>query len=63
MIKTQFTAVTIDRFIKLKFGDNQAEFARAMSVTPQAVTKWINGKWIVANGQLYSPTRENDALN
>jgi DNA-binding transcriptional regulator YdaS (Cro superfamily) len=62
MIKTQFTAVTLERHIKLKHGGKKSAFAESVGVKPQAVTKWINAKWIVADGRLYSPMREHEAL-
>ena len=62
MNKPQVTAITLDRHIKLKHGNNKASFAEAVGVKPQAVTKWINAKWIVADGRLYSPRREHEAL-
>jgi hypothetical protein len=33
-------------------------FAEAQGVTPQQVTKWINGGYVVDSGVLYSPRRE-----
>ena len=63
MIKTQFAAVSLSRYIKLKFNGNKAAFARHMGVLPQQVTKWINGGWLVADEQLYSPRREVNKEN
>lgn len=62
MNRPQVTAITLERHIKLKFGNNKALFARCMLVNDTQVTKWINGKWIVADGRLYSPRREHEAL-
>lgn len=36
----------------------QVEFANAMGVNRQQVTKWVNGGWIVVDGILYAPKRE-----
>ncbi|MGP3141444.1 hypothetical protein [Serratia nevei] len=49
-------------YIQKNFGGNQSEFARAMDVTPQQVTKWIKGDWIVVDGKLYSPRTFNRRL-
>lgn len=35
----------------------KADFARSEGVKPQQVTKWLNGKFIVVKGVLYSPRR------
>jgi len=58
MNKSQFAVVTIDRYIKLKFNGNKAKFARSQGVTPQQVTKWINGNWFIGGGLVLSPKRE-----
>lgn len=42
-------------YIAAYFGGNKAAFARHMNKTPQQVTKWVNGGWIVVNHMLYSP--------
>ena len=62
MNKPQVTAITLERHIKLKFGNNKAEFARSMGVLDTQVTKWVRDNWIVADGRLYSPKREHEAL-
>ena len=33
----------------------RAEFARSQRVAPQQVNKWLAGRWLVIEGQLYSP--------
>ncbi|WP_239670867.1 hypothetical protein [Vibrio variabilis] len=48
----------LEQFIERHFEGNQSWFARHMDVERQAVTKWINGGWIVVGGRLYSPKRE-----
>lgn len=49
-------------YIKEKHDGNQSEFARAMNVTPQQVTKWIKGEWIMDDNKLYSPRKSNIRL-
>ena len=55
-------------YIKQHHNGNKAAFARSQStpekeVFPQAVTKWINAKWIVVDGQLYSPKRKIETVS
>lgn len=45
-------------YINEHHNGNKAEFARSQGVQPQALNKWVNAKWIVLNGVLYSPRRE-----
>ncbi|MDW5499747.1 helix-turn-helix domain-containing protein [Pseudomonas lundensis] len=52
----------IINYINESFGGNQSEFARAMDVSPQQVTKWIKGDWIIVDGKLYSPRTFNRRL-
>ncbi|WP_129934435.1 hypothetical protein [Serratia proteamaculans] len=49
---------TLLGYIEFYHDSNQADFARHMGVTPQQVTKWIGGGWIVVNHQLFSPKRD-----
>ncbi|PQQ35668.1 hypothetical protein C6H68_23910 [Photorhabdus luminescens] len=49
--------MTLTQYIDCYFGGNQSKFALHIHVTPQQVTKWIDGNWIVVNGILYSPKR------
>ncbi|HBE9079103.1 hypothetical protein ABQ313_21070 [Serratia fonticola] len=49
---------TLKGYIDFYFDGNRSAFARHMGATPQQVTKWINGEWIVINHHLYSPRRE-----
>lgn len=51
-------AMKINEYINLFFAGSKAEFARYMDVTPQQVTKWVNGDWVVSNGVVYSPKRK-----
>lgn len=48
----------LTEYIEEYFDGNKAEFARVNEVTPQHVTKWVNGEYIVVDGKLYSPRRE-----
>lgn len=45
-------------YINQHHNGNKAAFARSQGVLPQTVTPWINAKWIVVDGQLYSPKRK-----
>ena len=45
-------------YIKKEHGGNQAAFAKAQKVKPPQITQWINKKYIVVDGVLYSPRRE-----
>ena len=57
-MKEQFTVVTVERHIKLKYGNNKARFAREMNVFPQQVTKWINKGFIIDQYEnIYSKRR------
>ncbi|OKP18815.1 MULTISPECIES: hypothetical protein [Serratia] len=49
---------TLLGYINIFHNGSQADFARHMDVTPQQVTKWISGEWIVVNHQLFSPKRD-----
>ncbi|MCW7549989.1 helix-turn-helix domain-containing protein [Photorhabdus sp. APURE] len=48
---------TLKEYIDRHFSGNQSKFAQHMHVTPQQVTRWIAGNWIVVGGILYSPKR------
>lgn len=48
---------TLLGYIDFYHNGSQADFARHMGVTPQQVTKWINGGWVVVNHELFSPRR------
>ena len=37
---------------------SQTQFATTEGTTPQQVTQWLNKRFIVVNGVLYSPRRE-----
>ncbi|WP_336431675.1 hypothetical protein [Providencia sp.] len=50
--------MTLTEYINTYYAGNQSAFAKACEVKPQQVTKWINGNFIVVNGELYSPRRE-----
>jgi DNA-binding transcriptional regulator YdaS (Cro superfamily) len=47
-------------YITANYGGSQVKFASAHGVKPQQVTQWINKKFIVVSGVLYSPRRELD---
>lgn len=53
----------LNKYIETNFGGNKSAFARHVGVIPQQVTKWINDKWIIVDGVLYSPRREVDNDN
>ena len=44
-------------YIAAYHGGVKSRFARSEGVLDQQVTKWVNGKFIVADGVLYSPRR------
>ena len=44
-------------YIEKHYGGNQAAFAKAQKVQPPQITQWINKKYIVVDGVLYSPRR------
>lgn len=46
------------QYIKDNFSGKQSEFAKALGVKPQQVTKWLTMECIVVDGKLYSPRRE-----
>lgn len=48
----------LTEYIEKYHSGNKADFARVNEVTPQHVTKWVNGDYIVIDGVLYSPRRE-----
>lgn len=48
---------TLKGYIEFYHAGSQADFARQMGVTPQQVTKWIKGEWVVIDHKLYSPRR------
>lgn len=52
------SVLKISDYIDLFFHNNKSEFARSMNVTPQQVTKWVNGGWVISGGKIYSPKRE-----
>lgn len=56
--ETQAKACTLLEFIERYFGGSQRAFATAQGVQPPQVTQWINKKFIVVDGLLYSPRRE-----
>ena len=45
----------LEDFIDAYFHGVKADFARAAGVLPQQVTQWIQKRFIVVNGELYSP--------
>jgi len=45
-------------YIKKNY-DSQRQFAIANNVLPQQVTKWIRKDWVIVDGVLYSPMRQN----
>ncbi len=49
--------MTLFEHIEKHYGGNQAAFAREAGVKPPQVTQWLDKKFIVVNGVLYSPRR------
>ncbi|MBU4680429.1 hypothetical protein KC222_00175 [Cedecea davisae] len=49
--------MSLTEYIDLHYAGVKADFARAMDVIPQQVTRWINEEWIVVGHILYSPRR------
>ena len=49
---------TLKDYINREHGGSQVRFADANGVHKAQVTQWINKKFIVVNGVLYSPRRE-----
>jgi DNA-binding transcriptional regulator YdaS (Cro superfamily) len=45
-------------YIAEEFGGSQRAFASAQGVQPAQVTQWLNKKFIVVDGVLYSARRE-----
>ena len=59
MAKEQFTVVSVERHIKLRYGNNKARFARRMGVFPQTVTKWINKAFVIDQDEnVYSKRKD-----
>jgi hypothetical protein len=55
MERQQFTVVSVERHIKLRYNGNKARFARRMGVFPQTVTKWVNKEFVIdQNENVYS---------
>lgn len=48
---------SIRPYIEKHYGSQKA-FAEKIGVTPTQVTPWVNGKWVVGNGKIYSPRRD-----
>lgn len=44
--------------IEKNYSGNQAAFAKSQGVKPQQVTKWLNMRCVVLDGELYSPRRK-----
>ena len=55
--KTQFSVVTLDRYIKLHFAGNKVSYAREIGITPQAVGDLVKRGAIIGNGQIYTLAR------
>lgn len=51
-------AVTLVCYIKTHYAGSQRQFAQALDVKPQQVTKWLNMGCIVVDHTLYSPRRD-----
>ncbi len=49
---------TLNDYIKREHGGSQVQFAAANGVHKAQVTQWLNKKFIVVDGVLYSPRRE-----
>jgi hypothetical protein len=49
--------MNLRKYIETYHANSQAAFAAAAGVQRQQVTQWINKKFIVVNGILYSPRR------
>ena len=49
---------TLKEHIKREHGGSQVRFAEANNVHKAQVTQWINKKFIVVGGVLYSPRRK-----
>lgn len=45
-------------YIKAYYNGSQRQFAQALDVKPQQVTKWLNMGCIVVDHTLYSPRRD-----
>ena len=58
MQKTQFAVVSVERYIKLRFANNKARFARHCNVFPQTVSKWIAAGYVIGDGCIYSQRRK-----
>ena len=60
-MKNQFTVISIERHIKLKYGGNKARFARRMDVFPQQVTKWIKKGFVIDQDEcIYSKRKDRN---
>jgi len=49
---------TLKEYINREHGGSQVRFSEANGVHKAQVTQWLNKKFIVVDGVLYSPRRE-----
>lgn len=49
-------SMPVTEFIRQEYAGRQVDFARAVGVNPQQVTKWVNGEFVITDdGYIIQP--------